>query len=59
MIKRICKILMIVFMVVGICISLSNLFYVELNAMGFSQAYDPDLDDCQGPPGSCFSSAIH
>lgn len=55
MIKKICKILMVVFMVVGICISISNLLKVELDAgmAGDSQIYDPGLDDCVGPPGNC------
>jgi hypothetical protein len=54
MIKRICKILMVVFMVVGICITISNLLSVELNAKIVSESYDFDLDDCMGPPGSCW-----
>lgn len=53
MIKKICKILMIIFMVVGICISLSNLLPVELNAFLSPEAYDYRLDDCCGPIGSC------
>jgi hypothetical protein len=53
MIKKIFKILMVVVMLVGICISISNLSSVELNARIFSESYDPDLDDCIGPPGSC------
>lgn len=54
MIKKICKILMIIFMVVGICISISNLLPpVELNAMRSTEAYDYGLDDCGGPSGSC------
>lgn len=51
--KRICKILMIIFMVVGICISISNLLPVDLNAMMPAEAYDYGLDDCGGPSGSC------
>lgn len=53
MIKKICKILMIIFMVVGICISISNLVPVELNAMIAPEAYDTDADECWGLPGSC------
>lgn len=53
MIKKICKIVMVVFMVVGICISISNLTKVELDAGGDNQIYDPGLDDCVGPPGQC------
>jgi len=44
---------MVVFMVVGICISISNLTKVELDASGDNQIYDPGLDDCLGPPGQC------
>jgi hypothetical protein len=54
MIKKICKILMVVFMVVGICISISNLLSVELDALrSEKESYDPGLNDCIGPPGSC------
>ncbi len=54
-IKKICKTLMVIFMVVGICISISNLLQVELDAgmSGDLQMYDPGLDDCVGPPGNC------
>ena len=53
MIKKICKILMAVFMAVGIYISISNLLLVELEAGGDLQLYDPFLNDCIGPPGQC------
>lgn len=51
--KDICKILMIIFMVVGICVSIANILPVELNAGGDEQIYDPGLDDCVGPTGQC------
>lgn len=53
-IKKLFKILMIVFMVVGICISISNLLSVELDSTGVpTETYDYGLDDCGGPTGSC------
>ena len=50
--KEMCRILMIIFMAVGICISITNFFPVELSADA-NQIYDAGLDDCIGPPGQC------
>ena len=51
--KKFLKIIIVAVMVLGIALSIINFAANDLPANQEPESYDPGLDDCYGPPGSC------